>query len=105
MKDYSNLSAALHQKTLSLHERLDIFKEGTMWKHCSASNINPLSNLKKNDLIDELDSRDIDVYNLNKTDLQSKLSEILHGIQRPAARICPSLFNDDTLSTHNCQHY
>jgi hypothetical protein len=41
------------------------------------------------DLIDELDSRDIDVYNLNKTDLQSKLSEILHGIQRPAARICP----------------
>ena len=54
----------------------------------SASNINPLSNLKKNDLIDELDSRDIDVYNLNKTDLQSKLSEILHGIQRPAALIC-----------------
>jgi hypothetical protein len=30
VKDYSNLSAALHQKTLSLHERLDIFKEGTM---------------------------------------------------------------------------
>ena len=76
-----------------------------MWKHFSASNINPLSNLKKNDIIDELDSRDIDVYNLNKTDLQSKLSEILHGIQRPAALICPSLFNDDTLSTLNCQHY
>jgi hypothetical protein len=105
VKDHSNLAAALHQKTLSLQERLDIFKEGTMWKHFSASNINPLSNLKKNDLIDELDSRDIDVYNLNKTDLQSKLSEILHGIQRPAALICPSLFNDDTLSTLNCQHY
>ena len=40
-----------------------------------------------NDLIDELDSRDIDVCNLNKADLQSKLSEILHGIQRPAALI------------------
>ena len=105
VKDHSNLAAALHQKTLSLQERLDIFKEGTMWKHFWASNINPLSNLKKNDLIDELDSRDIDVYNLNKTDLQSKLSEILHGIQRPAALICPSLFNDDTLSTLNCQHY
>jgi hypothetical protein len=105
VKDHSNLAAALHQTTLSLQERLDIFKEGTMWKHFSASNINPLSNLKKNDLIDELDSRDIDVYNLNKTDLQSKLSEILHGIQRPAALICPSLFNDDTLSTLNCQHY
>jgi hypothetical protein len=62
-------------------------KEGTMWKHFSASHINPLSNLKKNDLIDELDSRDIEVYNLNKTDLRSKLSEILHGIQRPAALI------------------
>jgi hypothetical protein len=55
--------------------------------------------LKKNDLIDELDSRHIDVYNLNKTDLLSKLPEILHGIQRPAALICLSLFNDDTLST------
>jgi hypothetical protein len=67
--DHSNLAAALHQKTLSLHERLNIFKEGAMWKHFSASNINPLSNLRKNDLIDELDSRDIDVYNVNKTDL------------------------------------
>jgi hypothetical protein len=34
VKDHSNLA-----------ERLDIFKEGTMWKHFSASNINPLSNL------------------------------------------------------------
>jgi hypothetical protein len=42
VKDHSNLA-----------ERLDIFKEGTMWKHFSASNINPLSNLKKNDLIDD----------------------------------------------------
>jgi hypothetical protein len=30
VKDHSNLPAALHQKTLSLQERLDIFKEGTM---------------------------------------------------------------------------
>jgi hypothetical protein len=87
VKDHSNLVIALHQKNVSLQERLDIFKEGTMWKLFSASHINPLSNLKKNDLIDELDSRDIEVYNLNKTDLRSKLSEILHGIQRPAALI------------------
>ena len=47
---------------------------------------NPFQNLKKDEIIDELEARGIDTYRIiTKSPLQENLTEELHGICRPPA--------------------
>ncbi|CAG2195362.1 unnamed protein product [Mytilus edulis] len=102
--NHSNFEAAFIQKTQSLQQRLDLFKAGTLWKTFNMqNNINPFVNLTKETLTDELDYRNLDIYNLKKPELKTLLTETLHGIQRPPALFCPNF--DNTCTTENLEQY
>ncbi|CAG2194291.1 unnamed protein product [Mytilus edulis] len=102
--NHSNFEAAFIQKTQSLQQRFDLFKAGTLWKTFNMqNNINPFVNLTKETLTDELDYRNLDIYNLKKPELKTLLTETLHGIQRPPALFCPNF--DNTCTTENLEQY
>ena len=105
MSTITGITSAYSQKSMSVVERFNHFKGWVMYKHFSSKNINPLANLNKEALIDELDARHVDVYNLNKAELQMKLADTMRGIQRPAALLCPLLLNDNPANEINCKHY
>ena len=54
-----------------------------LWTKLTQGQTNPFSNLRKEDLTDELECRGINTNNLNKTELQQELQETLEGLQRP----------------------
>lgn len=64
---------------------MKILKSGVLWKENSERNINPLCNLKKEALTDELKARGVGTYGKSAAEMKEKLVEILHGIQRPPA--------------------
>ena len=106
VNDHKNLACAFTNRTISLTDRFEHFKKGIMWKGFSMKNINPLSNLKKSELIKELDHRKLESYDdMNKNELQSILTETMRGMNRPAALLCPSLINNEPVSKVNCEHY
>jgi hypothetical protein len=54
-----------------------------LWTKLTQGQTNPFSNLRKEDLIDDLECRGININNLNKTELQQELQETLEGLQHP----------------------
>ncbi|VDI59775.1 Hypothetical predicted protein [Mytilus galloprovincialis] len=57
-----------------------------MFRELKKGNLNPFQNLKKDDLIEKLESRDIDIHNMLRPELlHENLSALLHGICRPPA--------------------
>lgn len=91
VKEHQNLECALRFHPPTLSERMKILKSGVHWKKYSERNINPLCNLKKEALTDELESRGVDTYGKSVAEMKEKLGEILHGIQRP-----PALLSSDS---------
>lgn len=85
VKEHQNLECALRFHPPTLSERMKILKSGVHWKKYSERNINPLCNLKKEALTDELEARGVDTYGKSVAEMKEKLVEILHGIQRPPA--------------------
>uniref|UniRef100_A0A8W8NYK1 Uncharacterized protein n=1 Tax=Magallana gigas TaxID=29159 RepID=A0A8W8NYK1_MAGGI len=85
VKEHQNLECALRFNPRTLSERMKILKSGVLWKEYSERNINPLCNLKKEALTDELEARGVDTYGKSAAEMKEKLVEILHGIQRPPA--------------------
>uniref|UniRef100_A0A8W8L0T5 Uncharacterized protein n=1 Tax=Magallana gigas TaxID=29159 RepID=A0A8W8L0T5_MAGGI len=85
VKEHQNLECALRFHPPTLSERMKILKSGVLWKEYSERNINPLYNLKKEALTDELEARGVDTYGKSAAEMKEKLVEILHGIQRPPA--------------------
>lgn len=84
-KDHMNLENAFQIDVPSLQERLEIFKEGELWKGFSLMRPSPFANLKKQDIMRELVARGHDTDDKNKVELQEELSNTLRGIQRPPA--------------------
>lgn len=80
-----NLENAFQIDVPSLQERLEIFKEGELWKGFSLMRPSPFANLKKQDIMRELVARGHDTDDKNKVELQEELSNTLRGIQRPPA--------------------
>lgn len=98
VKEHQNLENAFQFYSPSLSERVQIFKSGIFWKNFSERNISPPTNLKQDDLREELEARGIDTWEKTKTEMQEELTSVLHGIQRPPALLCtdahtPSLTN------------
>lgn len=67
----------------SLLESVNLFKAGILWNQFTLENLSPLTNLKRDDLIDELETRGVDTFHLSKLEMQEKLTTIMHGVQRP----------------------
>ncbi|CAG2220767.1 unnamed protein product [Mytilus edulis] len=82
---------------LTLDERVGLIKSTRCFEELKKGNLNPFQNLKKDDLIEELESRDIDIHNMLRPELQENLSTLLHGICRPPALMT----TNPTLSTHH----
>lgn len=89
-KDHNNLECCLRREPISLEDRRLLMTGGIMWRKFENGVINPFASLTKDELIDELEARNVDTYLLKKPELQEQLNNILHGIQRP-----PALMTDD----------
>ncbi|CAC5422057.1 unnamed protein product [Mytilus coruscus] len=85
-KSHINLELCFKHKACTLEERRQIIMQGKIVsKMLKEKNLNPLRNMKKNDLIDELEDRHVNTHTWGKPRLQQELNDILHGISRPPA--------------------
>ncbi|XP_070549540.1 uncharacterized protein [Ptychodera flava] len=87
-----------------MEKKHDLLIQGSpIWRQRSGQTIHPFANLTVADLRRELDARGEETEGLKKPELQVKLSEILHGIQR-----VPSLLHlspKANLADINCSRY
>ncbi|VDI40242.1 Hypothetical predicted protein [Mytilus galloprovincialis] len=95
--DHGNFVLCYGISPLTLDERVSLIKSTRCFEELKKGNLNPFQNLKKDDLIEELESRDIDIHNMLRPELQENLSALLHGICRPPALMTTT----PTLSTHH----
>lgn len=102
-KAHINLESCYKQKPQDLEDRRKLVTEGYLWKKIEGGNFNPFKNLKKEEIINELDYRKIEIIKEDKPSLQQELTELLHGICRPPALM---LNNPSTsASEHHIAHY
>jgi hypothetical protein len=86
VKDHQNFECCFRQVASTLDERRQVVTSGMLWRRMQNGKVNPFSNLSKEDLVDELESRGIDTFHLSrKPELQESMTNTLHGIQRPPA--------------------
>lgn len=90
VREHPNLECAFQFTPLTLGRRMEIFRAGVHWKDFSNTNINPLTHLKKEELIDELEARGFDTFRKAVGEMREELATALHGIQRP-----PPLLSSD----------
>ena len=83
--NHGNLAFCYHLKVLDFDDRNKIASSANSLSKLQRGNINPFQNLKKQEIIDELDSRHINFSISNKAELQEELTSLLHGIVRPPA--------------------
>ncbi|CAC5383131.1 unnamed protein product [Mytilus coruscus] len=89
---------------LDLEDRRKVVVEGSSWIKIKDGIINPFQNLKKEELIDELEERGVDTFHLNlKSRLQEELTSVLHGICRPPALLMTH--PDETSKEMNIESY
>ncbi|CAC5403196.1 unnamed protein product [Mytilus coruscus] len=102
-KAHINLESCYKQKPQDLEDRRKLVTEGYLWKKIEGGNFNPFKNLKKEEIINELDHRKIEIMKEDKPSLQQKLTELLHGICRPPAL----MLNDPSISAseNHIAHY
>ena len=100
VSEHQNLECAMRFYSPSLQERVNVFKAGILWNQFSSENYSPFINLKRDDLIEELEARGVDTFHMSKPEMQEELTTILHGIQRPPALLCREHFNQETLSVY-----
>lgn len=98
--EHPNIECAMRFHSPSLPERVNLFKAGILCNQFSLENLSPLTNLKRDDLIDELEARGVDTFHLSKLEMQEKLTTIMHGIQRPPALFCSEHCNSDMLTMY-----
>lgn len=98
--EHPNIECAMRFHSPSLPERVNLFKAGILCNRFSLENLSPLTNLKRDDLIDELEARGVDTFHLSKLEMQEKLTTIMHGIQRPPALFCSEHCNSDMLTMY-----
>lgn len=102
-KEHMNFQTCWQTLGLSLEDRRQTIIQGQQWHNLENGNINPFANLKKEEIIEELESRGIDTYKKQKPALQENLNEILHGICRPPALLLGSVTR--SMSEQNLGEY
>ena len=98
--EHSNLEFAYSFDPPSIAERFQLYKGGCLWTRFSLDNPSPFHNLKKEEIIEELEARNIYMYECNKTELQKALQTELHGVQRPPALLCTQELDIDDLAEY-----
>lgn len=102
-KNHMNLQACFRQRMMSLEERRETVVRGEIWKELQKGILNPFQNMKKQDLEDELENRNIDTSNLNRNAMQQQLQETMSGIVRTPA--LSMQHPEDNLGKQNLQNY
>ncbi|XP_071138708.1 uncharacterized protein [Mytilus edulis] len=99
-----NLECCYQMMPLDLEDRRKLVVEGSCWRKIKDGIINPFQNLKKEELIDELEERGVDTFHMNlKSRLQEELTSVLHGICRPPALLMTQ--PDKTSTEMNIEGY
>jgi hypothetical protein len=94
--EHNNFISCYTKEPITLEERRQHVVAGEVWQRITSGTVNPFQGLKKNEIVDELESRGIWPEDDKKSAVQEKLSEIMHGITRPPALCC-----HDPLQTTN----
>ena len=68
-----------------------------MWLKIESGIFNPFANLKKAELIEELECRNVNTDNMDRNTLKDELTELMHGVTRPPAL----LMKNPRISTKN----
>ncbi|VDH92251.1 Hypothetical predicted protein, partial [Mytilus galloprovincialis] len=84
-KDQINLMSCFKKRIRSLEDRRKLVVQGEAWKELEKGNLNPFQNMLKQNLEYELEIRQINTSNMNRTEMKDKLQETLSGIARPPA--------------------
>lgn len=93
--EHQNIECAMRFHSPSFPERVNLFKAGILWNQLTLENLSPLTNLKRDYLIDKLEARgEIDTFHL------PKLTIIIHGIQRPPSLFCSEHCDSAMLSIY-----
>ncbi|KAK3107278.1 hypothetical protein FSP39_010990 [Pinctada imbricata] len=90
VEDHTNLECAFRTLPSSLEERRQVVVAGSLWRQLQNGKINPFQNLKKQEIVDELEARGIWDYGNLKPELSAQMSNLLHGINRPPALMVPN---------------
>lgn len=86
--EHSNFMKCYFTEPLTLEERRKHVVSGQAWQSMASGVANPFQGLRKEHIIEELESRGIWLHDEKKPIVQDKLTEILHGIVRPPALCC-----------------
>lgn len=102
-ENHTNIECCFRHTAMTLDERRQLIMDGSIYLRDKDKTINPLANLRKDELNLELGSRGVGTLGLTRPELQTRLSEILHGIQRPPALM--TVHPTKTAEEINCQQY
>lgn len=89
--DHCNFVRCYQMEEMTLDDRCKLAVSKNSIKKLKTGDLHPFQNLKKQDIIKELESRSImNNQNVSKAELQDELSLILHGVCRPPALLLPN---------------
>ena len=83
--EYGNLVHCYRHEELDLDDRRNLVVSSESLKRIEKGMLSPFQNLKKEEIMDELDCRQIQFSTSNRMELQEKLTNTLHGVSRPPA--------------------
>lgn len=86
--EHSNFICCYNTETQTLEERRKLVVSGNAWHKMKTGTVNPFQNLRKEEIIAELESRSIWPEVETKSEVQEKLASVLHGVVRPPALCC-----------------
>lgn len=86
--EHSNFMKCYFTEPLTLEERRKHVVSGQAWQSMASGIANPFQGLRKEHIIEEIESGGIWLHDEKKPIVQDKLTEILHGIARPPALCC-----------------
>lgn len=83
--DHGNLVRCYRTNQMTLDDRCKLFSTKSSVYKLKKGILSPLQNLRKEELVEELENRNIDTQEMLRSELQEKLVSILHGVSRPPA--------------------
>lgn len=86
--EHNNFICCYNTETLTLEERRKLVISGNVWQKMKTGTVNPFQNLRKEEIIEELERRSIWTEAETKSEVQEKLASTLHGVVRPPALCC-----------------
>ena len=106
VENHQNFECCFRRYPRSLQQRTEKLRNGVQWKNFHpVTNPNPFSNLRVQQIQDELDARRIEITDTRKAAVLKQLTDELEGIQRPPALLCSMSEGQNTIKDLHLETY